>query len=398
MRRPWAMIAGALLALGVSLASAQGAGTPAADGAWPTFKGGNARLGRGPDLGLPVKQLWKSHLGGSLYSSPAIQDGLVILGSADKHVTALELADGKVRWSHALPDRIWGSAPAVHGNRCYIGCVDGCMRGLALSDGQEHGRWCGQPHGLMGKADVLSSPMIEGARLVFGSDDDFVYGVDLDGGPAWKAATGDILHDNAACAANGTAYIPSRDGKLYALALADGALRWSWAAPKPFNTVPSTDGAAVFVGDCDSRLYALDAATGKPRWAYTAGGRGIISSPSLGADGSVVFGSTDHLVYCLEAASGALRWKAKTGDVVLSSALLTGGLAWIGSYDGKFRALDLRTGEERWSIELDGGVFTSAAVSGDRIVVAGRGGDVICLQATPPSAADAATLPRPTRP
>jgi outer membrane protein assembly factor BamB len=374
VRRPWALIAGPLLALGASLSAGP------AD--WPTFKGGNARLGQGPALELPVKQAWKIHLGGSLYSSPAIQDGLVLLGSSDKHVTALDLASGEVRWTHALPDRVWGCAPAAAGGLCYIGCVDGCVHALALADGKETGRWCGHPHGLMGKADVLSSPLIEGGRLVFGSDDGFVYGADLAGAAVWKVPTGDIIHDNAACALSGTAYIPSRDGKLYALALADGALRWSWAAPKPFNTVPAVAGGLVYVGDGDSKVYALDAATGRPRWSFATGGRGIMASPSLGDDGSLVIGSTDRHVYCLDAASGALRWKTQTGDVVLASALVTGSLAWVGSFDGKFRALDLKTGQERWSTGLDGGIFTSAAASGDRIVVAGRGGDVVCLQAT----------------
>jgi outer membrane protein assembly factor BamB len=383
MRRPGAWITGTLLALGASLTAGPptaAAATVSAD--WPTFKGNNARLGQGPALSLPVKQLWKVHLGGSLYSSPAIQDGLVLLGSSDKHLTALDLSDGKTRWSKTLPDRIWGSAPAIAGGLCYIGCVDGCVHALALADGKEAGRWCGHPHGLMGKADVLSSPLVEGGRLVFGSDDGCIYGAELAGTAVWKAATGDIIHDNAACAVSGTAFIPSQDGKLYALALADGARRWAWAAPKPFNTVPSCANGLVYVGDGDSKVYALDASDGKLRWSFATGGRGIMASPSLGPDHSLVIGSTDHFVYCLDAESGALRWKAKTGDVVLASALITGSLVWLGSFDEKFRALDLKTGEERWSTELEGGVFTSAAASGDKIVVAGRGGDVICLQAT----------------
>ncbi len=374
MRRPGTCITAALLGLGASLW--------AGPAAWPTFKGGNARLGQGPALELPVKQVWKTHLGGSLYSSPAIQDGLVVLGSSDKKVRALDLADGKVRWTSTLSDRVWGSAPAIAGGLCYVGCVDGCVHALALADGREAGRWCGHPHGLMGKADVLSSPLVEGGRLVFGSDDGSIYGEDLAGTAAWKVATGDIVHDNAACAVSGTAFIPSRDGKLYALGLDDGARRWTWAAPKPFNTVPSCANGLVYVGDGDSKVYALDAGTGKVRWSFATGGRGIMASPSLAGDGSLVIGSTDHNVYCLDAASGAPRWQAQTGDVVLASALITGSLVWVGSYDGKFRALDLKTGQEQWSVALEGGVFTSAAVSGDRIVVAGRGGDVVCLQAT----------------
>ena len=204
MRRPGAWIAGALLALGAACPAASAAHPPSHPRIGSTFKGDERPAGPAArPWGLPVKRLLEdSPSWVRLYSSPAIQDGLVLLGSSDKHVAALDLADGKVRWSHALPDRVWGSAPGHRGGGlvAYIGCVDGCVHALALADGKETGRWCGHPHGLMGKADVLSSPLVEGGRLVFGSDDDAVYGADLAGTKVWKVPTGDIVHDNAACA------------------------------------------------------------------------------------------------------------------------------------------------------------------------------------------------------
>lgn len=352
---------------------------------WPTFKGDAARLGRGPALTTPIRQLWRVHLDGSLYSSPAIVGDRVLLGSSAKRVYCLDLKDGATRWQAELPDPVWGSSPALTSASVFVGCVDGCVHRLALADGRKKGRWCGQPRGFFGGGDdVLSSPLIAGGRLIFGSDDQVVYGEDLGGGPGWRFKTGGILHDNGACACGAVAYIPSRDGKLYALGLADGVERWSFARAKPFNTVPLCDGRWVWVGDGDGMLYCLSAAAGRPQWSFQAGHKGLMSSPALAADGTLVFGSTDGYIYALGSADGALRWKVLTGDMVLASPLVTGTLVWIGSYDGNFRVLSLANGHELWRAHFDGGVFTSAAVAGDKVVVAGRNGDVACFQATLP--------------
>jgi eukaryotic-like serine/threonine-protein kinase len=352
--------------------------------AWTTFKGGPERRGLGPALTLPVRELWRVDLKGSLYSSPAISDGLVVLGSSNKRMQALDLATGDLRWSQELPDRVWGSGVAVDQGRAFVGCVDGCVHALNLKDGAIVGSYCAQRKGYFGeRPDVLSSPLIVDGRLFFGSDNHDIYGWDLLGRRGlWRFTTKGILHDNSGAVAGGRLFFPSRDGRLYALNAEDGALLWSFERKKAFNTVPAADDQAVYAGNADGGLYSVDQASGALRWSFQAK-RGIMSSPALGPDGSVVFGSADDHVYSLDAVSGALRWKFKAGGVVLASPVITGALAWVGSFDDHFYALDLATGEPRFSLKLKGGIFTSAAVAGDKIVVAGRDGELVCLQATP---------------
>lgn len=351
---------------------------------WPTFKGDPGRLGRGPKLTPPVREVWRVRLKGSLYSSPALAEGRLLLGSSSRKVYALDAATGAELWSSPLPDRVWGSAPAVDSRRVFVGCVDGCVYGLSLDNGAVLGTWCAQRKGLLGeRPDVLSSPLVVDNRLFFGSDNHDIYGWDLAGRrEQWRYKTGDILHDNAAAFAAGAIYMPSRDRRLYCLDAATGALRWSFEAPKPFNTTPASDGVSVWVGNGDGRLYCLDAATGALRWSFESR-RGIMSSPAVAPDGGIYFGSADGFVYAL-GPDGLERWRRRTGGVVLASPLLTGELLWIGSYDGRFYALDAATGAERWSTELENGVFCAPAVSGRRVYVAGRGGEVLCVEAAAP--------------
>jgi outer membrane protein assembly factor BamB len=353
---------------------------PLAADAWPTFKGNNARTGRGAALTLPISVVWIAHLKGQLYSSPVIQDGLVVLGSSAKQVYGFDLADGAQRWDRELPDRVWGSAPAVAGGRVYIGCVDGCVYALSLAGGNLVQNYCAGSDSLFHGGDVLSPMLVEGSRLVFGSDDHSIYGFDLARGTRWSCPTADKLHDNGAAEEAGLVVMASRDANVYGLALSDGQVRWTYHAGGAFNTVPALDAERAYLGCADGRLYALSLSDGRQAWSFDTG-KGIMSSPALAEDGSLVFGSADGSVYCLSASTGALRWSFKTDDYVLGSPLITGGLVWIGSYDGKLYVLDLKTGKKRWSMEIPGGVFAAPAYADGRVLVAGRKGSLVCLKA-----------------
>src|SRR5262249_24506447 len=68
---------------------------------------------------------------------------------------------------------------------------------------------------------------------------------------------------------DGTVYVGSQDGKLYALNPADGSTKWSRAT---FNTISSSpalspDGATVYLHD-HSGLIAYKAADGGDKWTF----------------------------------------------------------------------------------------------------------------------------------
>jgi outer membrane protein assembly factor BamB len=358
--------------------------TPVAQAAWPTFKGDNARTGRAVShLTTPIQVKWRVHLRSSLYSSPVVADGRVYLGSSSKRVYCLELETGKTLWEKEIPARIWGSTPTVDKGRVFVGAVDGCVYSLDALTGEVVGTYCAQNPDFLGNADVLSSPLVEDGRLVFGSDNKDIYGWDLRGQQTlWRYTTGGILHDNSASSLSGTAYMSSRDGYAYALDLATGALRWKSAKiAKPYNTVPSLDATQAYFSGGDGVLHVLSLADGHELWSFKTG-RILMSSPALDGQGRLVFGSGDKCVYALSAADGAQLWKFQTQDGVLSSPLITGDLVWIGSYDHKVYALDINTGQEAWSAELDGGVFTSPACVGKLVLAAGRDGELACFEAS----------------
>lgn len=92
---------------------------------------------------------------------------------------------------------------------------------------------------------------------------------------------------------------------------------------------------------------------GRDLWVFPTG-KGIFSTPVVGADGTVYVGSASRFFYALDGETGALDWSFETGEIIDSSALLDDrGLVYFGSGDGTFYALDAATGELAWSFDAD---------------------------------------------
>ena len=71
-------------------------------------------------------------------------------------------------------------------------------------------------------------------------------------------------------------------------------------------------------------------ATNALKWAYTTGGA-VVSSPAIGADGTVYVGSEDDKLYAIDP-DGSLKWAYTTGGAVYSSpAIGADGTVYVGS-------------------------------------------------------------------
>ena len=102
--------------------------------------------------------------------------------------------------------------------------------------------------------------------------------------------------------------------------------------------------------------------TGGALWSFQTG-KGIFSSPVVGADGTIYVGSADETFYALNP-DGTLLWKQVCGQLVDSAALLDDkGRVYFGSGDGQLRALDAKTGASVWSMPADDPSVNSAYIN-----------------------------------
>jgi outer membrane protein assembly factor BamB len=95
----------------------------------------------------------------------------------------------------------------------------------------------------------------------------------------------------------------------------------------------------------------VDAKTGAEKWKYHI--TWVIASPTV-RDGHVYCNtSIPAFFFALDAKTGQEQFKIDLKVPAFSSPALAGGLAYVGSFSGKFYAIDLATGKIAWVFQTD---------------------------------------------
>ncbi len=344
-----------------------------------TFHGNVARTGAYPGAGPTqfggVK--WAFDTGGPVTGSPAVADGIVYIASLSGQLFALDQASGKERWKFTSRMPI-ASSPAVAAGSVYIVSSTGALVALDAATGATH--WvfatdferrfeARNLHGYLSAAQTIpdawdvftSSPAVANGSVYFGAGDGNVYAVEAKTGLVrWTFPTGDVVHASPAVAGN-TVFVGSWDSSLYAIDADSGVQKWVFRAGRDpaihnqegFQSSPAVVDGTVYVGCRDAHVYALDAATGRKKWAYPTSKSWVNGTPAV-RDGMVYVGTSDSSRFmALDAKTGRLRWDFDAKSYVFSSAALAGGLAYVGSHNGRLYAIDARTGALAWEFQTE---------------------------------------------
>jgi len=179
---------------------------------------------------------------------------------------------------------------------------------------------------------------------------------------------------------DGTVYIGTESGSVYALDATTGRMEWEFTARRSVESSPTVVDGTVYITedaatvDTVTYVYALDASDGTEQWRFeTTGG---ISSPAV-VDGTVYVGNTDTVgggtVYALDAGDGSERWAVDIDGGITSSPTVVDGGVYVGDFDGTVHALDTDTGNREWSVATDGSQWASPTVHGGTVYVATSG-------------------------
>ncbi len=291
---------------------------------------------------------WKFATSGKVFSTPALANGIVYVGSNDGILYAIKAADGTLAWKFKANLGI-SSSPAVDNGVVYFNSVDGYIYAVTADTGQlkwkfrtEGERRFAAPgiHGIPPSHEMmpdpfdvfLSSPVVVNGRVYIGSGDHNVYAIDAATGTlAWKFTTGDVVHASPAVV-DGVVYIGSWDRYFYALDAAAGTMKWKFETgddQKIHNQIGIASSATVVDGvvlfGCrDGHFYAVDAKTGEKKWAEDNKGGWVIASPAV-KDGVVYFPTADgRQVKAITIATGALVWRTIAKALSFSSPAIAG--------------------------------------------------------------------------
>ena len=294
----------------------------------------------------PVKKQRKWHLDikSPLVSSPLIYDSILVTATYDSwtdgtsrigkdFVFGIDTNNGKEIWRYEIPGPVFSSPCLVDDVMLVVGSIDNAVYALEGRSGDV--RWKFETGG-----QVWSSPSFNGNEIFIGSDDGFLYCLDIDGKLLWKTRLNGKVRSSSPCLSFDEEYpllfIGTYNGGLFCLNQSTGKIRWSKQITKPVMASPATIKDKAFFATSNNNVYCFQVKDGSVVWNFETGDK-IWSSPAISEfDAVMFFGSLDSYIYGLDINSGKQTWKFPTMNMVDSSAAIANNMMFIGSRDGLF--------------------------------------------------------------
>jgi outer membrane protein assembly factor BamB len=263
----------------------------------------------------PVKLLWSSNIGaaeGFFFSPMLVGDGVYAAARAGT-VTRLDAASGQAKWRVSLGKRI-SSGVGSDGSLVVVAADDGEVFALDAQDGVV--KWRSRV-----SSEVLAQPKVSDGLVLVRSADSriFAFGAE-DGKRRWvyqrPAAALIVRSPVGLTAVQGSAYAGFSGGRLVAISLANGQVRWEATVAQPKGATelervtdivgdPSLQGREVCAAAYQGRVACYDAQNGNQLWS-----REMSSLTGVSFDARYAFVSDDKgAVHALDRTNGRSVWK-----------------------------------------------------------------------------------------
>ena len=368
----WGVVALLLIAVGATIANHYGAfarplppptsniSALASPGDWAMFLRDPIHSAAASDVSAtPRGNLkWRFDTDLPLFSSPAVVDGRLYLGSGDNRVIALDANTGELIWEHEVLGPV-DSSPAVAGESVFIGLRNG--RVLSLNKDSGELQWEFQTGGIFATAPVVLE---------------------------------------------GIAYIGSGDGWLYTLDAQTGQVRWAYQTGGHIASDPAINDDIVAVQSQDSYLHIVDKHTGRKRldyhtkfargspalsgdWVYTADQIGLVTAIDWHKR-EMPFEKKVRWLKTQLWAWGALRelpplkglvWATYVPGSFVASPIVTEDRLFVASSEGQVFALDRESGDVEWTFEADGFFLSPMTLVGKGLFIGDRFGTLYAVSA-----------------
>lgn len=286
---------------------------------------------------------------GAVYGQPVVEGDLLLIGSYDGNIYALDRKTGQRLWALGVGDSIIGGLTVADGV-AYFGAADHNLYALDLTE-----RTFVWEKPFQTKERIWGAPTVSGERVYVGSMDRFVYAVErATGAEVWRTKVGAAIPGDVAVA-EGRVFAGGVDGRLHVLDAETGALLWEterldgwiWGKPLVVN-------GHVYVATLKGTLYGFEVAKGQPIWDLVTLVGSVRADLAL-YDGKIVAVTDAGLVYLVDQASGrveAIYGEGKGYGPLLSPPVIQGGKIYIASTKGVIVSLDPTNGAEVWVYPL----------------------------------------------
>ena len=308
-----------------------------------------------------VRVRWSAGIGAAagFVLSPALSGDSVYAAARDGTVVRMDAASGKARWRISLGKRVSGGIGS-DGSLAVVASDDGEVIALDAENGAI--RWRTRV-----SSEVLAVPKIaDGLVLVRSADSRiFAFGAE-DGKRRWfyqRAAAALIVRSPVGLTVQqGSAFAGFAGGKLVAIALGNGGVRWEATVALPRGSTelervtdivgePAVQGREVCAAAFQGRVACYDTQNGNQLWA-----REMSTLTGVSFDARYVFVSDDKgSVHALDRSNGRSIWKQdRLANRQLSLPLPLGTEVALGDLQGYVHFLARESGAFVGRLATDG--------------------------------------------
>jgi eukaryotic-like serine/threonine-protein kinase len=364
---------------------------------WPMFLGNSEHTATG--YGGPVNMTinWKFATKGQVISSPAVVNGKVFFGSADKNWYCINATTGQKIWNFTAGFRI-RSSPAVVDNRMYTGADDGFVYCLNAETGQQ--LWKTATPGTILTVNTeyadefRSSPNVANNNVYVGSLDGKLYCLKAGSGSiAWTIQTTGPIISTPTLVNNDGLYFATLDGFVYKVNADTGSIIWNQSTPIGRDIsmmgTPVIGQGLVFIGSGGAtvsvakigQFYALNATTGKIVWATNqlAGSGSLNPVWSMLYNNGKVYFADFFSLSCANATTGVKLWSCFLTREHLGSLAYADGKIYVPSDSFAVYVVDADSGAKLGFFGTDAQVRSSPAIYQNKLYVGSNDWNVYCI-------------------
>lgn len=316
------------------------------------------------------RTLWSEGIGSAeaFLFSPALVGDAVYAAARDGTVARLDAADGRSRWEASLEVQLSAGVGADE-TTVAVGTDEGEVLALEAKDGKL--RWRARV-----SSEVLAAPHVAGGLVLVRSADSRIHALGAgDGKRRWlyqRTPASLTLRTPQGMASQGELLFAGfSGGKLVALALEGGVLRWeaNVAVPKGATELervtdvignPAVVGREVCAAAFQGRVACFDAQTGNQLWA-----REISSVTGVGADARYAYVSDERgAVHALDRTNGRSLWtQDRLAHRQLSLPLPLGNVIAVADFEGYVHLLARDSGGFVARAATDGSAARAAPIA-----------------------------------
>lgn len=195
-------------------------------------------------------------------------------------------------------------------------------------------------------------------------------------------------------AENGLLLVATYAGEVLALSIENGDELWRKQLPGEVVSAPRTNGTVVAAQTINGKLFALDAKTGEQLWFYDNPPPVLTlrGTPSpIVTDTAIYAGFSTGRLMAFNPGNGLILWDQRIALPkgrselermvdIHASPLISDGVLYVGTYQGRIAALARGTGSGIWG--QDGSTSENLAIAAGKLFVAHSDGKVVAYEAS----------------